>query len=925
MKLTLSGLLCCPTCRSDLSVWVAKTDRDALEQGILMCGQCSTAIPVVGGFVLSSERFLLTSPPGADLLERLSREILGNPSAFNQFLEARALRPLIDSYAAFMPFNESTRALLPLLPLLRSVLRPGDVILDTWCRTGWQGELLAGLFPQQQIVSIWEGNRGLLGYRAFHHWLGSGRRAPNLEVVFHSCDDPFPFRDGSFKLVVGLDSLHRYRQVNLLPECLRVCGREGVVVFPHVHLSNNNPDPFFDRGGTILHGRDYAYWGQGLEEQEPGPSGRQVYVLSEKDLFETPDMPLQSVPDTSHYNGLILVAPRSWAGQRLSPFEPPTSPSTGVFINPLLALDLHHGRVSRDPHSLGGQGEEILSRHPLYTGHLPEGELTRAEVEFLYLAQRLSTLGEISASLDGGLEVGVSVARSLARREIVCLADVSPGMGALQRWIVSNQVPYPDDVELLWQRALKENPAHPWLAAEDGSVFSRGDGAAVVDTLVSRLMEEGLKEGDPIVVAAPLHVEAVLVLWASLRLGLAVTLVDPAAPVDPTRGVLEMIRPRWVVGEGDWLRRVKLGDIPQVSLDEGEVEGIGLAEWMGELRPCPALPPLRHPGPVCLLTSGTTGTPRRVALSARALCRSALRLLETYPWLPGDVVASTGALHTMSGLRNPVLAPWIAGCTLVIPDREVRGVPLGWAEWLRMRQVTVLCTGPALLRRLLDLKDRLPPRPFPALRLVMSTADFLPVELARALRSWLGVPVVDYYGLTETCGLCLAVDEAREDEGRGTLGWPVDCVAQVVDDEGRTLADGEVGELRIFNHNHMIGYVGDEEATTRRLRGGWIYTGDWVRRRLDGAVVWLGRRLPLVKAPGGELLSVRRLEQVVAQLEGVLSVTAQGVRTADGREVFHVDVKVAAGQGPGSHQVRQHVLAELGPDYVPAVVEVVHG
>src|SRR5690606_37784862 len=87
-------------------------------------------------------------------------------------------------YAAFQPFNESTRALYPLLPLLRETLRPGDIILDTWCRTGYSAAWLAGLFTEQQVIALWEGYSNVLGYRGFRYWLHEGKRPANLHILF---------------------------------------------------------------------------------------------------------------------------------------------------------------------------------------------------------------------------------------------------------------------------------------------------------------------------------------------------------------------------------------------------------------------------------------------------------------------------------------------------------------------------------------------------------------------------------------------------------------------------------------------------------------------------------------------------------------------------------------------------------------------
>ena len=93
----------------------------------------------------------------ADLLQ-LEHERFGDPESYAAFVRAKHRRPTPDGYAAFQPFNESTQSLLPLVPLLRTMLRPGDVILDnirklgaglvvigTHRRRGWQHLMLGSV------------------------------------------------------------------------------------------------------------------------------------------------------------------------------------------------------------------------------------------------------------------------------------------------------------------------------------------------------------------------------------------------------------------------------------------------------------------------------------------------------------------------------------------------------------------------------------------------------------------------------------------------------------------------------------------------------------------------------------------------------------------------------------------------------------
>ena len=177
---TTLDILACPACRLPLHSNRPAGASAPLLEALLRCPACAIEIPVVQGFVLFTD-----ARQGCDdqMLSALRAQL--TPSAeYLSFMHRRHVRRIPDRYAAFQPFNESTRAFYALLDLAREQLQPGDIILDTWGRTGWSGEMLAAAFPQQHVISVWEGNFDVLGYMGYAHWLPAGQRAPNHDIIF---------------------------------------------------------------------------------------------------------------------------------------------------------------------------------------------------------------------------------------------------------------------------------------------------------------------------------------------------------------------------------------------------------------------------------------------------------------------------------------------------------------------------------------------------------------------------------------------------------------------------------------------------------------------------------------------------------------------------------------------------------------------
>lgn len=266
---------------------------------------------------------------------------------------------------------------------------------------------------------------------------------------------------------------------------------------------------------------------------------------------------------------------------------------------------------------------------------------------------------------------------------------------------------------------------------------------------------------------------------------------------------------------------------------------------------------------VILFTSGTTGTPKGVVLSHHALLHSGRLMAQIYEWRSDDVLLSPGEFHTMSGLRNPVVASVVTGCAIVIAPHDQRATAVGIADGIDRHHVTLLTTVPTTLAQLVTIRNRLPHDALRCLRRVLTTGNFLPSVTRTAFESAFDVEVLSYYGLTETAGFCagdLPEDEPCEPP---CIGMPVEALFMVSDKQGDPVGELEIGELWIQSPNLMLGYFADPELTDAAFRGPWFRTGDLVLQRADGLVELIGRSGEIVKGPNGEIISGHEIEEVL--------------------------------------------------------------
>jgi acyl-CoA synthetase (AMP-forming)/AMP-acid ligase II len=150
--------------------------------------------------------------------------------------------------------------------------------------------------------------------------------------------------------------------------------------------------------------------------------------------------------------------------------------------------------------------------------------------------------------------------------------------------------------------------------------------------------------------------------------------------------------------------------------------------------------------------------------------------------------------------------------------------------------------------------------------------------------------------------------------------------AYVVDEAGRRLGPGEVGELVVRGSNVMKGYWGMPEESDRMLRPGPIpgervlHTGDLFRTDDEGYLYFVGRRDEMIKSRG-EKVSPREVENALHALEGVAPAVVVGVPDPVLGEAIAAFIVPSAGSALSVRQVRAHCARSLEEFKVPGRVE----
>lgn len=481
----------------------------------------------------------------------------------------------------------------------------------------------------------------------------------------------------------------------------------------------------------------------------------------------------------------------------------------------------------------------------------------------------------------------------------------------------------------LWRQAIRRHGARPLLRnEEDGGTCTYGEAGEIVAAMGRRLAASGIGRGDRIAIIAPVRAETILLCWAVMDQGAVVVPLDHRLPDPELLAVCAQAEPSLLFCGRDQAALKAMTGIPAILLEDGGEDllpGTSLAEWLREASAdgCPGNPrPPAVPAPgdpaAILFTSGTSGRAKGVVLSHAALCLSGALMASTYAWRPEDVLFNLGELHTMSGLRNPCLAALHAGCSFVVAPAAVRASSLLVSACIERHRVSLLACVPAMVLQFTRFRQRIAPGSLATLRMALCTGSRLPPAWAQEFESAFAVPVMNYYGLTETAGLCAGRVPGGDGLIPASLGVPLGCRVAILDEQGVPVPAGGVGELLISSDQLMSSYWRAPELTHRVLRDGWFHTGDLVRQGADGSLILIDRRGEAFKDARGEFIHPEELEQA---LERHPRVAEAGVRGGDGEASFTAFVVPLDRSLPWPDmeaELRGFMSAQLGAHRTPA-------
>ncbi len=270
-------------------------------------------------------------------------------------------------------------------------------------------------------------------------------------------------------------------------------------------------------------------------------------------------------------------------------------------------------------------------------------------------------------------------------------------------------------------------------------------------------------------------------------------------------------------------------------------------------------------------TSGITDEAMGAELTHNAISAGAKTCIEMYKLSPQEKLIAVLPLFHPLGQTLVMHASLISGvCIVIVP----RFKPAEVIETIRKHNVTFLPAVPGMFRALNEVDGENVATP--SLKYAMNYGGLLPGEILFEFESKFDVEILKLYGLTEAGPLVSSTRPTR-DRKSDSSGLPLMGVeVQIRDDSGQQLQPNQSGEIFVKSPSLMKGYWNQSHETERRLKDGWLATGDVGYLDLDH-YLFIQERKDDIITKGGFPVSSKEVERVILDHPKVDEVAVIGI------------------------------------------------
>jgi len=322
-------------------------------------------------------------------------------------------------------------------------------------------------------------------------------------------------------------------------------------------------------------------------------------------------------------------------------------------------------------------------------------------------------------------------------------------------------------------------------------------------------------------------------------------------------------------------------------------------------------------------TGGTTGSPKGVMLSHKNFMSSSVNWIATLHFSEDTIYLHSAGMFHLAGMSPAIALTLAGGMHVFLPKFD----PLAAFEAIEKHKVNYCLFVPTMVNMLIN-HPAFPEYDLTSVRYCEYGASPMPeAVLALALEKLPTWQFIQGYGMTESTALTVSLPwryhfdqegmpSKRNATGRAALGIDV----RIVDEDGRELPRGQIGEIAVRGPQVMLGYWKKPEATAAALRKGWLHTGDGAYMDEDGFVRIVDRLKDMIIS-GGENVYSTEVENAVHSHPAVRECAVIGVPNEQWGESVHAVVVLKEGRLTTADAIIAHCRTRIAGYKCPRSVE----
>jgi long-chain acyl-CoA synthetase len=456
----------------------------------------------------------------------------------------------------------------------------------------------------------------------------------------------------------------------------------------------------------------------------------------------------------------------------------------------------------------------------------------------------------------------------------------------------------------------------------DGFRMSYAELDEASDRLAEGLFELGVKKGDRVAMLLVNSPQFVVVYFGTVKIGAIAVPLDTKYKPGELTCILDQCRPGVLFTESPYLeplvpllpRLVYIEHIIDIS-SEGNGRFLSYEEVMGRGR-------ARRPGveisdddaAFIAYTSGPAFKPRGAVLTHGNLVRAVKISADGFQQSDRDrVMLFALPMHHIVGLVIILLTSIYAGSTAVM----LSGLSINSLLEVIEKERATIFIGVPFIHALIVKKAREEGVEYDlsSLRICGSVGAPLPLELAHQFERYLGLRLINFYGLTETTAhvTCQSLNGSGRpgSVGRALPGWQI----KIVDDSKRELPHNHSGEV-VIRGPIMSCYYQNPQDTARVVKNGWLYSGDIGKIDEEGNLFIQGVKKDMIITKGQNIYP-SDIEAVLTSHPGVAEAAVAGIPDEMRGEVVGAAVVLKAGQAATEAEMKKFCLERLANFKVP--------